>query len=122
MRWILLILVFALTWGLFYAIPYLAEIGWTLMSWTGWTLLPGALIVAYIGFVGPLWGKALEALPQQSRRAAFSAASRPRRQRQVVARAYQAITALRAAITRPSSSRMPTDITSPAASASMPAA
>jgi hypothetical protein len=59
MRWILLILVFALTWGLFYAIPYLAEIGWTLMSWTGWTLLPGALIVAYIGFVGPLWGKAL---------------------------------------------------------------
>jgi hypothetical protein len=59
MRWIFLIFVFALT-GLFlFSVPYLATIGWELMSWTGWGLLPMALLVAYIGFVGPLWGKAI---------------------------------------------------------------
>jgi len=53
MRWIFLIFVFALT-GLFlFSLPYVATIGWELMSWTGWALLPGALFVAYIGFVGP---------------------------------------------------------------------
>lgn len=59
MRWIRLIFVFAVTYGVFYCLPYLAEIGWALMGWTGWTLLPGALIVSYLGFIGPLWGKAL---------------------------------------------------------------
>jgi hypothetical protein len=59
MRWILPIIIAALTWGLFYIVPYAARIGLFLMGNIGWMLLPGALIVAYIGFVGPLWGKAL---------------------------------------------------------------
>jgi hypothetical protein len=59
MRWIFLIFVFVLT-GLFlFSLPYVATIGWELMSWTGWALLPGALFVAYIGFVGPLWRRAI---------------------------------------------------------------
>jgi hypothetical protein len=59
MRWILPTIIAALTWGLFYLIPYAARLGLALMGNIGWMLLPGALIVAYIGFVGPLWGKAL---------------------------------------------------------------
>ena len=59
MRWIFLIFVFAVT-GLFlFSLPFVATIGWELMSWTGWVLLPLALLVAYIGFVGPLWRKAI---------------------------------------------------------------
>ena len=59
MRWILPIFLFVVTGAFFYVVPYLAEIGWELMSWTGWFMLPMALLVAYIGFVGPLWGKAI---------------------------------------------------------------
>jgi hypothetical protein len=59
LRWLFLIFLFAVTWGLFYVIPYAADIGSLLMGSTGWYLLPGALIVAYLGFIGPLWGKAL---------------------------------------------------------------
>ena len=59
MRWIRPIFVLAMTWALFWAMPYLAQIGWMLMGWTGWTLLPGALIALYLGVIGPQWGKAL---------------------------------------------------------------
>ena len=59
MRWIFLIFVFAITVAFIYAVPFAATIGWILMSWTGWVLLPLALFVAYCGFVGPLWGKAI---------------------------------------------------------------
>ena len=59
LRWLFLLFVLALTWGLWYAIPYAAELGVALIGNMGWFLFPGALIVAYIGFVGPLWGKAL---------------------------------------------------------------
>ena len=44
LRWLFLIFMLAVTWGLFYILPYAAVIGWTLMAWTGWILLPGALI------------------------------------------------------------------------------
>jgi hypothetical protein len=59
MRWILPIIIAVLTWGLIYIVPYAAKVGLILMNNMGWYLLPGAFIVAYIGFVGPLWGKAL---------------------------------------------------------------
>jgi hypothetical protein len=59
MRWIRLIFVFAVTYAVYWALPYLATIGWTLMGWTGWTLLQGSLIALYLRFIGPQWGKAL---------------------------------------------------------------
>lgn len=59
MRWILPIIVAGLTYGYFYCMPYAAELGLILIGNIGWFLFPGALTVAYLGFVGPLWGKAL---------------------------------------------------------------
>jgi hypothetical protein len=59
MRWILPIFLFAITGAFIWCLPYVATIGWVLMNWTGWVLLPLALFVAYLGFVGPLWGKAI---------------------------------------------------------------
>jgi hypothetical protein len=59
MRWILPIIVALLTWGFFYCFHYAARVGEILMGSTGWMLFPTALTVAYFGFVGPLWGKAL---------------------------------------------------------------
>lgn len=59
MRWIRPLFVLAMTYGLWWAVPYAAVIGQFLMGSTGWLLLPGALIVAYVGFIVPQWGKAL---------------------------------------------------------------
>jgi len=59
MRWIRPIFVLAMTYALYWACPYAATAGQVLMGNTGWFLLPGTLIVAYLGFIGPQWGKAL---------------------------------------------------------------
>ena len=59
MHWIRLIFVFAVTYALYWVVPYVAQVGWFLMGWTGWTLLPGSLIALYLRFVWPQWAKAL---------------------------------------------------------------
>lgn len=59
MRWIRPIFIAAITYAVYWAVPYAAKIGSFLMGNTGWALLPGALIVGYVGFIGPQWGKAL---------------------------------------------------------------
>lgn len=59
MRWILPIVVALLTWGYYYCFPYAARLGLLLIGNLGWFLFPLAWTVAYLGFVGPLWGKAL---------------------------------------------------------------
>ena len=63
MRWVLLIFLLLTTALSIWCIPFAFTFGWVLMGLAGGILIPIALTVAYIGFIGPLWRKVWHLFP-----------------------------------------------------------